>query len=370
MLLRVAVVLVGIAIVLYVLNDLFQGVVVPRPTPARWRLTRWTVRPAWRICRWWGLRSESNSRRERMFGTFAPAMVIALLFLWVSGLIIGYAFIFYGLGNALHPAITNFGSAFYFAGSTVLTIGFGDIVATSGLTRILALLAAGTGLGTIALAISFLFSLYASFQRREIQIVTLDARAGAPPSGVNLLETIRKYGLEDELPRLFSDWEKWAAEVHDSHLAYPMLAYFRSSHDNESWVSALGAALDASTLLLTTVIDGPRGPAKMMWGMGIHLVEDLSHFFRIDGDGDAGVERYEFDEARTRLSAAGWSLLGPDESWVAFSRLRGQYSGPLNQMAKWFAAPPTQWIGDRSYVRFPARRHQDEGPPPVRVVSG
>jgi hypothetical protein len=358
-------VIAGIAIVLYIVDDVFQSVVVPRSTPARFRLTRWVVRPGWRLSRWLGLRSDSSNKRERMLGTFAPATTIVLLFLWITGEVFGFAFIFYGLGDQIRPPLTDFVSAFYFAGSR---IGFGDFIAASGITRLIALLAGGVLVGTIALLISFVFSLYASFQRREVLIVTLDARAGAPPSGVSLLETIGKYGFQDDLPQLFSDWEKWAAEVLDSHLAYPILAYFRSSHDNESWVSALGAVLDATTLLLTTVVDGPRGPAKMMFGMGTHLVEDLSRFFRVDGDGEIGVERWEFDEARTRLAAAGWSLLGAEESWVAFSRLRSQYAGRLNTMAKWFAAPPTQWIGDRSYVRFPLRRHQDETPA-IRVVS-
>jgi hypothetical protein len=366
--LNVAEVILGTVIVLYILNDLFQSVVVPRSTPARYRLTRWVIRPGWRLVRWLGLRSDSSSKRERMFGTFAPAMVTVLLFLWIVGLVLGFALIFYGLRQELRPSITDFGSAFYFAGTTVLTIGFGDIVARTGVARIVALLAAGAGLGTIALSISFLFSLYGSFQRREIQIVTLDARAGAPPSGVSLLETIKKYGFEEDLPRLFGEWERWAAEVLDSHLAYPILAYFRSSHDNESWVSALGAVLDATVLLLTTVVDGPRGPAKMMLSMGSHLVEDLSRFFHVDGDGDAGVERYEFDEARRRLSKAGWQLQGADESWAAFAKLRSQYSGQLNSMARWWAAPPTQWIGDRSYVRFRLRRHVDDDVRP-RVVS-
>ena len=104
----------------------------------------------------------------------------------------------------------------------------------------------------------------------------------------------------------------------------------------------------------------------MMFAMGTHLVEDLARFFRIESDHDPGVERYEFDQARERLAAAGWSLLGPEESWVAFSRLRAQYAVALNNMAKWWAAPPTQWIGDRSYVRFPALRHEEV---PLRVAS-
>jgi len=359
-------VIVGIAVVFYILNDIFQSVVVPRPTPARYRLTRWVVRPGWRAWRAMGLRTRSSGERERLLGVYAPLVVVVLLLLWLSGLVFGYGLIFDGLRNQLHPLVHDFPTALYFAGTSVLTIGFGDFVATSGVARLLALTAGGTGLGTIALAISFLFSLYGSFQRREILIVTLDARAGAPPSGVNLLETMAKLGMIDDLPRFFAEWEKWAAEVLDSHMAYPVLAYFRSSHDNESWVSALGAVLDATTLVTTTVRDGPHGPAKMMFAMGRHLVEDLARFFRIESDHDPGVERYEFDQARERLAAAGWSLLGPEESWVAFSRLRAQYAVALNNMAKWWAAPPTQWIGDRSYVRLTALRHEEA---PARVAS-
>jgi hypothetical protein len=359
LMLETLLVILGMAVVFYILNDVFQSVVVPRPTPARYRLTRWVVRPGWRTWRAIGLRAGSSGDRERILGVFAPLVVVVLLVLWLSGLVLGYALIFYGLRTQLHPLVQDFPTALYFAGTSVLTIGFGDFVATSGMARLLALTAGGAGLGTIALAISFLFSLYGSFQRREILIVTLDARAGAPPSGVSLLQTMAKLRMVDDLPRLFADWEKWAAEVLDSHLAYPVLAYFRSSHDNESWVSALGAVLDATTLVLTTVVDGPHGPAKMTFAMGTHLVEDLARFFRVGSDHDPGVERYEFDQAREQLAAAGWSLLGPEESWVAFSRLRAQYAVALNNMAKWWAAPPTQWIGDRSYVRFTAPRHQE-----------
>src|ERR1700694_3314204 len=324
-------VIFGIIVVFYILNDVFQSVVVPRPTPARDRLTRGVVRPGWRGWRAIGLRPGSTGQRERVLGVFAPLVVVVLLVLWLTGLCLGFGLIFYGLRAQLHPVVQDFPTALYFAGTSVLTIGFGDFVATSGLARLLALTAGGTGLGTIALAISFLFSLYGSFQRREILIVMLDARAGAPPSGVNLLETMAKLGMVDDLPRLFVEWEKWGAEVLDSHLAYPVLAYFRSSHDNESWVSALGAVLDATTLVLTTVVDGPRGPAKMMFAMGTHLVEDLGRFFRTQGDHEVGVERYEFDQARERLSAAGWSLLGPEESWGALSGVRGPQAGRGNK---------------------------------------
>jgi hypothetical protein len=316
------------------------------------------VVPGWRLWRALGLRKLDGNRRERMLGTFAPAIVVVLLVTWIVILIIGFGLQFWALRQQIHPVLPNIGDALYFAGTSVLTIGFGDIVGTSGLARLVALAAGASGLGTIALAISFLFSLYTSFQRREVLVVMLDARAGAPPSGVSLMEAYSKLGILEDLPAFFADWERWSAEVLDSHQAYPLLAYFRSSHDNESWVSALGAVLDAATLALTTVVDAPRGPAQLMFSIGRHAVEDLSRIFRIDGGREVGVERYEFDEARNRLAAAGYTLFGPEESWIAFSKIRSQYAGALNAMARWWAAPPTQWIGDRSYVKFARERHQ------------
>ena len=131
-------------------------------------------------------------------------------------------------------------------------------------------------------------------------------------------------------------------------------------------VKGLGL-LDATTLVLTTVEDGPHGPAKMMFAMGTHLVEDLGRFFRRPGDHEVGVERYEFDQARERLAAVGWELRPAEESWTGFSRLRVQYAGQLNSLAKWWAIPPTQWIGDRSFVRFTLPRHEAIT---TRVVNG
>ena len=351
--------LAGLVVVGVVLNDVFQAVVVPRPTPGGFRLTRYVIRGSWRISRWLALRKTTAEQRERMLGTFAPLILIIQLLIWIAGLILGFGLLLYALRTQTNPQIENLPMAMYFAGTSFLTIGYGDIVAHSALARLVSIAAAIAGLGLIALTISFIFSLYGSFQRREVLVVTLDARAGAPPSGVTLLELVSKLGIRDDLARLFYDWEKWAAEVLDSHMAYPLLAYFRSSHDNESWISALGAVLDAATLVQTTVVDIPRGPAKLMYAMGRHAVEDLARYFRIPRDHMPGVERYEFDEARQRLAAAGYTLVAADDSWEAFARLRSEYAGPLNDMAKWWAAPPTQWIGDRSYRRFTEDRHRD-----------
>src|SRR5207302_10886766 len=175
--------------------------------------------------------------------------------------------------------------------------------------RVASLAAGANGLVLVALAITFLFSLYGSFQRREVLVVTLDARAGAPPSGVQLLEKLSRLSLVGDLDALFAAWETWSAEVLDSHLAYPLLGFFRSSHDNESWVSALGAMLDAATLCETAVEAVAAGPATMLRRAGSHLVEDVTAYFRMEHEHGPGVEREEFDVARDRLREAGYTLI-------------------------------------------------------------
>jgi Ion channel len=338
-----------------VLNDVFNTVILPRPSPAKYRpagiLTRWT----WRLWRRYADAKRDPGGREQRLGIFAPGIVMILLGLWITLLIVGFSLLLLALGDGVSPRLTDVGAAMYFAAISMLTIGYGDYVPTGLGARVVAVAAGAVGLGLVALTITYLFSLYVNFQRREVAVVTLDARAGAPPSGLTLLETCAGFGSDGELEEIFEAWEKWAAEVLESHLAYPILLFFRSTHDHESWVSAIGAILDATTLLLTAVEGGPRGQAHATRALGNHLVEDIGRSFRFMDRGTSGegpgIERTEFDEARARLGAAGYGLVADgDAAWTAFARSRAEYAGALNTLARFLDVPPAQWIGDRSYV--------------------
>ncbi len=341
--------LFGIAVLLY---DLFNAIVVPRQTSNPLRIGSRLIRAAWIPWREFCLRFSGADRREELLAAFAPVAMVGLLFVWLVGILAGYGVVFYALRAQFHPAIADLGEALYFAGTSMLTIGFGDIVAFGALARTLSIAAAASGLAVVAVVISFLFSTFAAFQRREVFVVTLGTRAGSPPSGVTMLETAVKLDLMEDLVATLRLGQSWSNEVLESHLAYPILLFFRSSHDDESWVGALGAMLDASTLLLAVTDGLPKGQAKLMLAAGSHLAHDLGRYFsQPDDAADAGLERFEFDEACRRLSAAGLRVRAGDESWAAFKELRSQYAAPLDVMAKFLAIPPTQWIGDRSAVR-------------------
>jgi hypothetical protein len=346
-------VILGALIVAAMLVDAFQSVVVPRPSArvATIRIAPYLIRVAWPLWRRIGLRMHPPTRRERVLGTFAPLFLIVLLALWLGGLIIGIGLVFHGLAGQIHPR-PSFGAALYFAGSSLLTIGYGDFAATGGAARAIAILSAAFGLGVLASAISLLFSLHQSFQRREREVVILDARAGSPPSGVTLLETHARNDMLDALPGLFGVWEAWSAEVLESHLAFPILAWFRSSHRDESWIGSLGAVLDAATLVTTTLTDVPRGPARMMVRLGSHLVLDLGQHLRIPAvDEGPMVERDEFERACARMAEVGLTLRETEDAWHAFALRRSIYAPQLNALARYWATPPSQWIGDRSSIR-------------------
>ena len=336
----------GIGILAFVVQDVFRVVVMPRPYYGR-GISKIMLRFTWRLWRKLALRRGDSLQREGILAIFPQLALLLLLGFWAFGLMCGYALIFHALRSQLMPAPVSFGTALYMAGESLLTLGLGDVLPVRGATRVVILFTAASGPALIGVVLALLFSLYSSFQRREALITTLDASAGAPPSGARMLETYAALAATDQLPAVFRQWELWTAEVLDSHLAYPLLAFFRSTHDNESWISALGAVLDAATLAVAAV-DLPAGNAQLMYDIGCHAVEDLSNYFGLPHDHDVGVEFAEFEIALASLAAVGYPVVPSAVAWERFSALRGRYAGPLNILARSFVTPPALWIGDRS----------------------
>jgi hypothetical protein len=272
-----------------------------------------------------------------------------LFVVWAVALTIGYALLFHGLGDEFRPPLNDLQTAIYVSATTLVPLSYGDFVPEHGLARATIIAESATGVAIAALAITLLFSLYESFRAREESVVALDALAGAPPSGVHLLEASAEHGMRAEITQTFDDWRKWSAMVLESHLAYPLLVYFRSSHDNEAWVNSFAAVMDAAALMISTVDDDSEGAARLMFTVGNHLVEDLSWVFRLKPATNPIIEKTEYEEALKRLKAAGYRVKDGD-GWTRFSELRSKYASTLNQIAHRLAITPAQWVGDRSYL--------------------
>lgn len=343
-------IIVGLALLLAVFSDLFQTVILPRPAVRKFGLVRRLLRLLWYGWRWIGNRINLQSRRESWLAYFAPLAVLLMFAIWGAALVLAYGLLVEGVGIEVHPALNNFGSALYFSATTLVPLSYGDFVPEGVPARLITIAESTTGVVLAALAITLLFSLYESFQRREELVVQLDAFAGVPPNGMQILETGAQPGMHEQLLHVFEEWRGWTAAVLESHLAYPTLFWFRSSHDNEAWLNSFGAVMDAAVLVLSTVKDDSEGAARLMLTIGNHLVEDLSWFFHYERIDDPIVERSEFDQARERLKAAGYQCRGEEEAWQKFVKLRSNYAAQLNQLARLLAIVPAEWIGDRSYL--------------------
>jgi hypothetical protein len=265
----------GLVVILAVLLDAFETVVLPRRVRRKFRITVWFYRYTWIPWRKVTSLIKSPGRRENFLGYFGPLSLLFLLALWAGGLIFGFALLQYGAGEHLmlgNEPVT-FGRVIYLSGSTFFTLGYGDITPTSAIARALAVLEAGMGFGFLGTVIGYLPTIYSSFSRREIEISLLDARAGSPPTAA---EFLTRFGNCPQLDEILRDWERWAAELLESHISYPPLSFFRSQHNNQSWLGALTMMLDASALVVAG-IEGIRDEqAKVTFAVARHAMVDLA----------------------------------------------------------------------------------------------
>jgi hypothetical protein len=339
----------GILVLGWTLLDVVRTLVIPRAARGRFRLSRLLFRLLWPPWRWVGLRRKSVQRRERVLAGAAPSIFFALLAGWAFLALLGYTLILWSPAFApgLGPGGESFGQALFESGSSLFTLGVGG--GPTGWTRAITVVAGATGLGLFAVVIAYLPVLYQAFNRREVGVLMLDARAGSPPSGPELLHRMGASDGASSLHRLFEDWERWVADVLESHMSYPLLTLFRSPHDNTSWITSLGSVLDAATLTITAVDAEPDERAKLMFGTGVHAVEDLFYYFGLS-EGQNSIERDEFDAVLADLKDDGFSIRPADEAYARFTRKRATYASQLEAIVNLLGAPSGLWIGDRSFL--------------------
>jgi hypothetical protein len=324
----------GILIIWVVLLDAFETVVLPRRVLRNFKLTAYFYRRTWIPWRWIAQHIKKPSRQQNFLGYFGPLSLILLLGFWASSLILGFALIQYGIGGheQLSGEPLNFGKILYHSGETFFTLGYGDIVPTSGAARALSVFEAGMGFAFLGVVIGYIPVVYSSFSRREIQISMLDARAGSPPSAAELL--VRLAGRTEDpgvsqsvLDEALRDWERWAAELLESQISYPVLSFFRSQHSNQSWLAALTTILDVSSLVLTGIDGVQAGQAKLTFAMARHAAVDLTQV--VNAGFDPGyadrLPEAEYEALHQTLAEAGLKLRRDEYGREKLARLRTMY---------------------------------------------
>lgn len=266
------------ALIGVVFVDAFEALILPRRVRHGLRISRLFYRTAWGL---WGVAAQllpPGRWRQGFMSIFGPLSLFALMTVWATGLITGFALLHWSLGTALslpHPQDNRFTIYMYFSGTTFFTLGYGDVVPTGALGRALSVAEAGIGFGFLAVVVAYLPVLYQAFSRREIAISLLDARAGSPPSAGELLQRLADARSLATLGPLLAEWERWAAELLERHLSFPVLRYYRSQHDNQSWVAALTTILDTSAFLIAGGDVAENYQARLTFAMARHAAVDL-----------------------------------------------------------------------------------------------
>ena len=271
----------GVAILIIVIWDAFEVIILPRRVTRRFRLSRFFYKNLWDLWKSLARLIPSKKARESAFGIFGPISLLILVAVWAVGLVYSFALMQYGSGSAVSVtgANTGFWTDIYLSGTTFFTLGLGDVVPRSSIARALVVVEAGLGFGFLAGVIGYLPFIYGSFSKREVSITLLDSRAGTPPSAGELLRRHSYPHGADALRELLKEWELWSAELMESHLSYPVLAYFRSQHDNQSWIASLTAILDTCALIMVGINGACERQAKLSFAIARHAVVDLSQVF-------------------------------------------------------------------------------------------
>ena len=204
----------------------------------------------------------------------------------------------------------------------------------------------GTGFGFLALVIGYLPTLAQAFSRREVNISLLDARAGSPPTALELLRRHAASNGGEELTVLLTEWERWSAELLETHVSFPVLGYYRSQHDNQSWVAALTTVLDVCALIMAGLENGPIRAARLTYAMARHAVVDMSLVFRqppCPPEPDR-LPTTELEKLRKTLAAVGHVLPEGQSINDRLHNLRQTYEPYLNALGKFLLMPLPQWL--------------------------
>jgi Ion channel len=340
----------------FVLLDAFQTIILPRRPVGRLRITRLFFFATWYPWTFLGGKLSVRRSREQFYSFYGPLALLLLFIVWALLIIFAYGLIFLGLRAAFvdptQPGslLELLHSCLYVSGTTLFTLGIGDVQPNGNIARTLIVMEAETGLGFVALIIGYVPVLYTAFSNREISVSLLDARAGSPPTAGELLTRHNFSGGHEALEALQSEWERWAAGMLETHISYPILCYCRSQHDNQSWLSAITAILDTCSLLITTVEGPGTRQAQLTFAVARHVLVDLGHVFHLE----ANEQRYhqnpatrlsdhEFGELCQLLAESGFSLCGRTDTRSRLSAIRKLYEPHSQALAEYLHLDLPQW---------------------------
>ncbi|MDR3577564.1 MAG: potassium channel family protein [Anaerolineaceae bacterium] len=345
----------GLILILVVLLDAFETVVLPRRVSHRFRLTARFYDGTWNLWRAATRRWTSGRYRESVLAFYGPVAVLGLLVVWDVLLIFGFTGLLWSMEiSALNGPgqVLDFKTDLIASASSFITVGFGYITPSTLWGQGVLIVEGGMGLAFLALVIGYLPAVYQAFAQREANITMMDARAGSPPTA---MEALRRCSIEDacaDASKFLADWENWSAQLLETHLSYPQLAFYRSQHENQSWLAALAAILDTSALISIGIDGIPQKQGRLTFAMARHTIVDLAQIFQVPPN-ESGADRLseaDFDYMQSELKQVGFCLQEGSDIFVKLYDLRLLYEPYLTALADRFLMPIPGWFPENEVL--------------------
>lgn len=341
----------GIILLLFLVRDILHSA-IPRGMSTRLCMTPFLVhRVLWPPFSFIASRISSPVYKAEVLSLFAPLSLLAILLFWIFIVVVGFGLISLGIGSDYSPVIKSFVDACYVSANAVLTIGpASDCPPRTEMAKFLMLAGALTGLLLIASAISLIFGLIAAIQPREALVSIVFNLAGAPPSGIGILETYSRMHGREFLPTFFDECHHWCADVLESHRAFPILPYFRSNEPLTSWLTTLGAILDSIGLMVSVGSDESCFSARLTHQIGCKLVNEFASLYKLTLSEPGEISDAEFHELYLRLQSAGYSSSSEGAARSNFRLMRQEYCPALKALCDYLVVPAPSTNGDRSQI--------------------
>lgn len=345
---EIVVAVCGVVLIVTAIADLMNTLVSTNTSYWRWWPAFIIARYTFRAARFVAVRTPPESkRREAILSVFGPAMLITLLVTWVTMQIVGFGMIWWSLGSV--SGTNNLGDAIYYSAVVFFTVGFGEIVPTGGLARLGAMIEALLGVGTVALVVGYLPTLYGAYSDRERALMTLDA---GTPDRITPTDLVIAWAPDADPARLdakFEEWERWAAGILETHSTIPLLMYFRSHDRKQNWVTALGLLSDAA--LHAQMIRGSAdGPSLFFLRRAEAIFRELTRGQDISvyrqhtmGPDDPIPHLPLLVELYERLEQHGFEMVDYDAAVRYTMQTRPLWAAPMEHLIEHLVAPPGFW---------------------------
>jgi hypothetical protein len=337
----------GLFILIVTLWESFETIILPRRVTRPIRLVRMFYRTTWNAWAHINRLIRSKKVREAHLSYYGPLSLLGLFATWAGLLVLSFAMLHWAAGSAINASgeTPTFRTDIYLSGTTFFTLGLGDVTPRTALAKAITVTEGGTGFGFLGLMISYLPTLYGAFSQRELNISLLDARAGSPPTAAELLRRHAQFADNEVLTPYLRDWEIWAAQLMESHLSYPVLCYFRSQHDNQSWLAAFTAVLDVSALLIAYGEGTAKWQSQLTFAIARHAVVDLAEVLRVPASQPAKdrLPPKEVVQVRNLLVECRASSKCGESGDKKLAELREMYEPYLNGLSLRLLMPLPSW---------------------------